>query len=207
MAASSRAIRFGVLLALLGAGPAAAQDLMSLLEGGPVVMVKQDAEGGFDRSTAVIHVRARPEVVWAVLADFERYVEFMPKLRSAEVVERGEASAVVAYEIETPGRNTRYTYRYEMLEPSWEIRARWVSGDLRGSFGNWRLVLAPGGTLVYFTGATRNFSRVLAALEDDQQTITIGVNVASALAMVRAVRDRSEALAAQAAEIATPSQD
>ena len=173
---------------------AEAQDLMTLLRAGPVVSVEQSESGAFERCTAVVFIRAQPEQVWSVLVDFDRYTEFMPKLVGAEVRERSETSATVALELDTPVRNTRYVMAYELRRDSWEVRVRWVSGDLRDTFGDWRLVATRGGTLAYYTGATRNYSRMLQALEDDQQTITIGVNVSSAIAQVRAIKDRTESL-------------
>ena len=183
-------------LAVLALSPRAAlaQDLMALLEDGPVVMVQQDEEGGFDECTAIVFVEAPPAAVWEVLADLESHPEFMPKLRRAEVKERSDDRLVVALELETPGRNTRYVMAYDLRPAAWRIDVSWVSGDLRGTFGTWRLVPSGQGTLVYYQGATRNYSRILQRLEDDQQTITIGVNVSSAIAMVRAVKERTEGL-------------
>ena len=138
--------------------------------------------------------------MWRVLMDFESYKEFMPKLMEVEVKERTDTTVVVSYVLETPGRNTRYAMSYEMREADHEMDARWHSGSLEGTFGHWRLVEAAGGTLVYYTGATRNYSRILQRLEDDQQTVTTGVNVSSAIAMVRAVAERAEKLESKATD-------
>jgi hypothetical protein len=52
--------------------------------------------------------------------------------------------------------------------------------------------VGPKQTLIYFTTASRNFSSLAQSLEDEQQTITVGVNVSAALATVRAMKKKSE---------------
>lgn len=187
-----------VLCMCAAPGAASGQDLMGLLEDGPVVMVQHD-EGEFDQCTAIIRVDADKADVWDVITDFESHTEFMPKLRRASIESREGNVIEVSLVLQTPGRNTRYVMAYELDRPSWRIDVEWVSGDLEGTFGQWRLLdSGDGGTLLHYIGATRNYSRFLQRFDDDQQTITIGVNVSSAIAMVRAVKERTEELAVKA---------
>ncbi len=170
-----------------------ARDLIAMLDEGPLVSIKETNEGAFELCTAVIRVGAPPDVVWEVLGDFERYQEFMPRLRRSRVRRRKGTAVIVDLEIEAPVRNIKYAMEYEPCESERKMDVRWHSGDLRGTFGEWRLVPSGKGTTIFYTGTTRNFSRVIKALEDDKQTITVALNVSSALAMVRAMKDRSEA--------------
>ena len=75
-------------------------------------------------------------------------------------------------------------FRYTIAPEGFSLKCRWKEGDLEGSFCSWRLVsLGPTETLIYYTTASRNFSSLAQSLEDDQQTITVGVNVSAALSM------------------------
>ena len=58
-----------------------------------------------------------------------------------------------------------------------------AGGDLKGSEYDWRIVsLGPEQSRIFYGGVTRNFSSMATRLEDDQQTITVGVNVVGVLA-------------------------
>ena len=50
-------------------------------------------------------------------------------------------------------------------------------------------------TIIYHQGSTRNFSSFAASLDDEQQTITVGVNVSSVIAAAKGIKRRSEELA------------
>jgi len=58
---------------------------------------------------------------------------------------------------------------------------------------------SPDVTRIYYGGVTRNFSSMAQRLEDDQQTITVGVNVVGLMAAVKAIKTRAEAVHAAAA--------
>ncbi len=170
------------------------KNLLRMLEDGPLVSVKENEEGAFELCTAVIRAQAPVDVVWGVLGDFESYRDFIPRVKRADVTQRSETSAVVALELDTPVYNTKYAMAYELCEAERKMIVRWHSGDLRGTYGEWHLVPDGEATMLFYTGATQNFSRVIKAFEDDKQTITVAVNVSSAMAMVRAMKDRSESI-------------
>lgn len=74
-------MRVQILICLmLLAVPARAQDLMKLLENGPVVLVTVNDKGRFKSAQAVIHVKAPRDAIWRVATDFVHYEDFMPKL-------------------------------------------------------------------------------------------------------------------------------
>ncbi len=190
-----------VLLAV--PGRAVAQDLMALLAKGPVVLVENDAKGRFDRATAVVEIAAPPAKVWDVVSNFSNYRYFMPKVVKSEQRLAGPAfpdQVDVAFEIDVPLSNADYTFRYRLEPDQRRIEGKWLKGDLEGSFCEWRLVPHENAPLAYYTVASRHFSALAQRLEDDQQTITIGVNVSAALAAVKAVKKRVESLGATAAK-------
>ncbi len=195
-----RVIASLALVPLLLSLPARAQDLMDLLQQGPVVAVRNDAKGKFDRATAVVDVHAPPSSVWDVVSNFSNYRYFMPKVARSEQRMTGPNQCDVSYEIEVPVlANAKYVFHYTLDPAAMTAHGQWIKGDIQGSFCDWKLVPSKDGTLVYFTTASRNYSSLAQRFEDDQQTITIGVNVSAALATVRAIKKRSEMLAGSAA--------
>ena len=183
--------------------PALAQDLQELLAKGPVVLMETDAKGRFSQATAIIAIEQPIEKVWAISTDFARFKDVMPKVVKSDVIEvaatesvkkAGQRQIDLTLEIEVPGSNPEYTFRYTIDDAKREMAGQWQSGDLKGSTTRWRLVPAgPSRTLLHYSAATKNFSAMAASLEDDQQTITVGVNVSAALATVKAVKRKAEA--------------
>jgi hypothetical protein len=110
----------------------------------------------------------------------------------SDVASVGPNQFDVSYEIDVPGPNAEYTFRYDIDPATMQMRGKWVKGDIKGSFCEWKVSPHGQDTLVTYTTASRNFSSVAQALEDDQQTITVGVNVSAALAVVKAVKRRAE---------------
>lgn len=185
--------------AVLFAPPLFAQELMDLLNKGPVVLVETNDKGRFKQATAVLYVDRPVAEVWSTAVDFARYKEFMPRVVRSDVKTRKDGKLDVTYEVEVPGSNTVYTFRYDVDASKREMTGRWVKGDIKGSECAWRMVPYRSGTLVYYTAASRNYSSLAESLEDDQQTVTVGVNVGAALATVRAIKQRLESAPAAAA--------
>ena len=182
-----------VIASVCWASTAAAQDLMSLLKKGPVVSVETKKNGKFESATAVISINADVDTVWKVITGYAKFKTFLPNVVESEVKTITEYMVDVSYEVEVPGSNPEYTFRYILDPTRHTVTCGWKEGDLEGSFCKWRLVsVGPKQTLIYFTTASRNFSSLAQSLEDEQQTITVGVNVSAALATVRAMKKRSE---------------
>jgi hypothetical protein len=99
----------------------------------------------------------------------------------------------VSYVLDTPFADTTYTLRWTVNPAQHTIVATHVSGDLRGSDYDWKVVaMSPEVTRIYYGGVTRNFSSMAQRLEDEQQTITVGVNVVGLVAAVKAIKVRAE---------------
>ena len=181
-----------LLSLLLLARAAAAQELMDLLQQGPVVLVELGKSGKFEKATAIIHIKKPPAEVWAVAEDIGRYKEFMPKLIKSDATKVEENQVDMDAEIDVPGVNTTYKFRYDLDPKKLSLHGQWQSGDIKGSYCDWRIVPFKGESLLYYSNASKNFSSLAESLEDDQQTVTVGLNVSSALAVAKAVKKRVE---------------
>lgn len=169
-------------------------DLAPQLEKGPLVLVEEGKGGKFGQATGFILVNAPPEQAWALITKFEEYKTFLPKVTESEVKRRTEKDIDVHITIEVPGPDTDYVVRYTPDASTKEITGTWVSGDLKASRWFWKVETAPGGkTLLTHTLAARNFSGIAQAVEDENQTVTVGVNVGSVLAALKAVKRKAEA--------------
>ncbi len=176
--------------------PAHADELSSLLNAGPLVRIETDPTGKYKEGLAIAEVDAPVEVVWKVLTDFTGYKGWMPRVTKCDV-ERDGADYLLDMKLDTPFVSTKYTNRATVDDAARTIKIKQEKGDLKGSRYHWRVVpLADGKkTRIYYGGVVRNFSSIAEGMEDDQQTITIGINVVTLMATVKAVKQRSEVVA------------
>ena len=178
------------LLVLLAAPPP--DMLESLLARGPLVSVETDASGKFEAAIGFLDVAAPVAQVWQTLTAFAAYREFVPRVVKSET-DTFSNGARVKFEIESPGPNTKYVVQYALDASAHTADGLQVSGDLEGSTWKWELFELDGGrTRVRYTSRARNFSSILNALEDKQQTVTAGLNVGAAITMLRALKQRCE---------------
>lgn len=169
-------------------------DLAPQLEKGPLVLVEEGKGGKFGQATGFVLIDAPPEKAWALVTSFDTYKAFMPKILESEVKRRTEKDVDIHVTIDVPGPDTDYVVRYTPDVAAKEVTGTWVSGDLKGSRWFWKVEAAPGGkSLVTHTLAVKNFSGIAQAVEDDSQTVTVGVNVGSVLAALKAVKRKVEA--------------
>jgi ribosome-associated toxin RatA of RatAB toxin-antitoxin module len=169
-------------------------DLAPQLEKGPLVLVEEAKGGKFGQATGFILVNATPDETWALITKFEAYKAFLPKVTESEIKRRTEKDVDLHVTIEVPGPDTDYVVRYTPDATAKEIVGTWVSGDLKGSRWFWKVESAPGNkTLLTHTLSVKNFSGIAQAVEDDSQTVTVGVNVGSVLAALKAVKRKAEA--------------
>jgi hypothetical protein len=172
-----------------------ADELSSLLSTGPLVRIETDPSGKFKEGLAIADVDAPADVVFAVLTDFPTYATWMPRMKSCEVTKDG-ADSLLDIKLDTPLVSTRYTNRATVDAANRVVKVRQEKGDLKGSRYHWRVVpLGENRARIYYGGVVRNFSSLAEGLEDDQQTITIGINVVSLMAAIKAVKVRAETVA------------
>jgi ribosome-associated toxin RatA of RatAB toxin-antitoxin module len=177
-----------------------ALDLARLLAEGPVLTIKQNQTGKFDFASVIMIVNAPIECVWNAIIDINRYCEFMPRVVQSKIIEKnGDGSEFKAqFEIHVPLMNQRYTLKYSLDPEKKIIDIVQIAGDLRGSHWHWKLTPHKKGTLVQYSGATKNYSAFLQKFEDDQQTMTVGVNVSSMMTVTRAIKNRAEKIVSEA---------
>jgi len=178
----------------VAAPPAAADELSKLLESGPFVQVRSTDDGKYEQAMAIGDIDAPAEVVWSVMTDFASYPEFMPRVKDMEILSRGAEEAKLAFVLNTPLMSTKYTNHYSLDADKLRMRVRQVKGDLQGSHQAWALARRGEKTRLYISGVVKNFSSIAQAMEDDQQTLTIGINVVTMVSLVKAVKARAEAV-------------
>jgi ribosome-associated toxin RatA of RatAB toxin-antitoxin module len=173
---------------------ARAESLDELLAKGTVVLVENDAKGKFSSATGITVVNAPLEKVWGILINYNNYKNFIPKVVRSEVVQgAGTYDLHVKWEIDTPGWNTKYTVHYHLNEAIHVINAEWEDGALKDSKWEYRVEAAgPNKTIIYNKTMARHFSSILEGLEDQGQTITIGVNVGGALSYLKSIKTQAE---------------
>lgn len=174
--------------------------MLPLLERGQLVLVEPGKDGKFGAATAIVIVDAPPEKVWETLLKMEDFKDFMPKVTESSVLRREKDEMDVHFVIDVPGPDTDYAVRYTKDDAKKTLTGTWLKGDLKGSRWLWKVEPAPGGkTLLSQQLAVKNFSSLAASLEDEAQTITVGVNVSSAIAGSKALKKRAEQRAPPAA--------
>lgn len=184
-----------VAASLVTAPVARADELGALLSTGPLVRLETDASGKFKEALAIADVDAPVDTVWRVLTDFGTYAQWMPRVKSCAVTKDG-ADSLLDIKLDTPLVSTRYTNRMTVDDAKKTIKVRQEKGDLKGSRYHWRVVpLGERRARIYYGGVVKNFSSLAEGLEDDQQTITIGINVVSLMAAIKAVKVRAESVA------------
>jgi ribosome-associated toxin RatA of RatAB toxin-antitoxin module len=196
-----------LLLSVLAQAPA--QDALTpLLDRGPLVLVEQTKDGKFQMATGIVQVDAPPQLVWETLLKMDDYKNFMPKVELSEISNRDEAKGEfdVHYIIEVPGPDTDYTIRFVRNDKEMTLTGKWIKGDLKGSRWFWTVRPGPGGkTLLSQSVQVKNFSALLQNVEDDQQTITLGINVGSAVVVTGSLKRHIETrLAASKGAAAVP---
>jgi ribosome-associated toxin RatA of RatAB toxin-antitoxin module len=170
------------------------QDLLTpMLQKGPLALVEQTKDGKFQQATAVVLVNAPPDKVWEVVLAQDKFKEYMPKVLESDLTGSNAKGFDIRVVLEVPGPDTDYTIHYARDDEKHVLKGTWKKGDLKDSRWEWRMEpTSEGKTLLFHQLTVKNFSSILSSLEDDQQTITVGVNVASAIAATKAVKSRVE---------------
>lgn len=105
------------------------------------------------RATESTLVNAPPEVVYRVVTDFERYVDWVSDLKKIEVLERDADGRPLEIEFRAAafGRSTTYTLHYDYSRAPDVLAWHQTKGDLTSSLnGQYRFEPAPGGTLLTY---------------------------------------------------------
>jgi ribosome-associated toxin RatA of RatAB toxin-antitoxin module len=181
-------------VALLFLAQAPSQDLLTpMLSRGPLALVEQTKDGKFSQATAVVLVNAPVEKVYEAVLAQDKFKTYMPKVLESELTNSNAKGFDIRLVLDVPGPDTDYTIHYARDDDKRVLKGSWKKGDLKDSKWEWRMEATPEGkTLLFHQLTVKNFSSILSNLEDDQQTITVGVNVASAIAATKAVKNHLE---------------
>ena len=105
--------------------------------------------------TREIVIGVAPEKLFDVIADYDRYADFVPGLKRCRVKARGPAGIDVEYELDLGVKKIRYTLRHVEQRPqkvTWSL----VSGEwMKVSNGGWELVAEGGATRARYTVDTQ----------------------------------------------------
>lgn len=171
--------------------------LTPLVEQGEICLIHSDQTGKFKQATIICLVDATPKDLWCIVTDYERYMEFMPKLANISVLKRQGNDVIVAYELDMPGPNFSYTLHHRhrptdrinilVENEGWDIRT-----------GSWRWEFIPGPKadktlLIYYLSTdVRESSWLLKQALKSQPNMEHGINVATGLMTVKAIKNRAE---------------
>ncbi|MBI4577479.1 MAG: SRPBCC family protein [Planctomycetes bacterium] len=184
--------------------PDTVEALGPLLGRGELVLVASRDDGSPDEAVAMARMRAPLGRVWETLLDYPSYPRWVPKVVRSDVVRRAEGAPEVLdvkFEIEVPGWNYRYTIRYAVDEAGRTVLGSWHSGDLEGGRWNWRLYASGEETVVTYATHTDvgRASRLVRELDDEYHSLSYGLDLSSAVLMVKALQREAERREAAAA--------
>lgn len=177
---------FTLLLALTLGG-----ELDALLARGEVTLIESKADGHLHQVTNISDIDAPVEVVWAKLADFAAWPGWTPQIEETIVTPISATVFDVEWAIAVVGPAVRFKGRYTLNKPAWTITGVWVEGSLEGSRWTWRLEpRGPSQTRLYRTSFTNAVADnwVLRQVDDENHTLEYGINAASGLVEVKALK-------------------
>lgn len=172
--------------------PFSAQEtLNTLVQKGDLTLLETNSDGTLKQVTAMALIKAPIEVVWQKLGDYQAYLNWMPKVKTAIILKKEGVITQTKWEIEVPGPN--YTYVVDNIENKslYTIKQKQVSGALKGSHWGWQLVAISSDTTMVFRSVFTNVtdeSWIVRQVEDESHTLSYGINVSSSLLEVKALK-------------------
>lgn len=171
--------------------------LLPLLKRGEISLVRSRRDGRLKQVTVVGLVQAPPAKVWAVITDYAHYTRFMPSVEECEVTRRERNDVVVSYELEVPGVNMEYRLRHRHTPQSRiDIWLEDDDGDIQTGGWRWELWPHAGGSqtilLYHLYTDVRESSWILRQALETQPAMEHGLNVATGLVTVRAIKKQAE---------------
>src|SRR5215831_9299249 len=154
------------LLAAVSTAPTSAmsEDMRRRLAAGEVVVTDELPPGASDTAhggTAVAILRASPEQVWRVIADYREHPRYYPRVTSADVVEQDARRAIVRYRVTVGPFSFRF-YMEKHPDPlrrrvEWHLAEGRSHGLFRENSGYWQVDPTDGGqaSLVTYAIAVR----------------------------------------------------
>ena len=177
-------------LFILSTGAAWAQSLSDLLKDGPIAQVHYDKSGKFKEAVGIVFIKGTPDQVWETMTDYEHFIDFMPQVVDFKATKKSDNLVETYQEIDVPGFNYKYTLLNKLDKANYTITVTPVEGPAKGSW-SYRIVPFNGGSLLYYYCYSK-LPSIITKFEDEQQTMTIGVNAATSVAVVQAFKKRVE---------------
>ncbi|MFH2044473.1 MAG: SRPBCC family protein [Pseudomonadota bacterium] len=173
-----------------------ALNVQNILEQSPIITIKTDSAGAFESVMAIAFINAPFDLVWDTILDVGNYKNYMDRVVKVSVISKDEAKGelVASFEIEVPINNTEYTLKNLYNKDEKVINVYQIKGDLAGSNWQWRFESKGNTTIVYYTAQMMNFSYLLQKFEDENKTISMGINISSALETIKLIKQRAEYL-------------
>jgi ribosome-associated toxin RatA of RatAB toxin-antitoxin module len=175
---------------LLLAGLARAESLETLLARGEVALLETKSDGRLRQVVAIGLVRAPPDAVWAKLTNVADYENWVPQVADSTVVEQTETRLVADIAIAVVGPNVNFREEFVLDPANRTIKGTWISGALKGSHWEWRLVPTGAHTTVYRTLYTNvvDSNWLVKQVEDENHTLEYGINVATGMVEIRGLK-------------------
>jgi ribosome-associated toxin RatA of RatAB toxin-antitoxin module len=183
-----------LLLARADDSKDSAAALKPYLEKGELLLVETKPDGTLGQTTSFASVAAPSDLALETLLDYESYPTWVPRVVKIGV-KRPEADTFdVAYELDAPGKNYKYTIRFKVDREKRVIDGSWLAGDMKDGHWTWKFEPQDGKTIVtyVFTGDVSGQSRLLQALDDSQKTLSSGLGLASSFIMAKAAKTEIE---------------
>ena len=165
---------------------------------GSLVIVRQRKDMTLINVTAAKVVNAPPEVVWAVLTDFEHYPKFMPQTTAERVIERQGDKVLIEQTLsikfwQLPSLDLTYRLAYQ-LEPMTRIRFWHAAGPMEGTYGGWDILPAGTQTFVFYTlySNLTSLGWGLGSVMKSQPDFMTGINITTANMVVKAIKEEAE---------------
>lgn len=136
-------------------------------------------------------VKARPQDIYPILKDMEKYPEFMADLVSVEVIERQDNETVTKWVSNVDGRIIRWTERDLFDDTNMHIAYSQIEGDLKKFEGEWVLTPIEDGTEIKLTVDFEFGIPMIAGLLNPILKKKVRVNSEN---MLKAIKDRLERL-------------
>lgn len=174
-------------------------NLDHMLDKGPLITINRDNNEKFESITTYALIDAPLSYVWDTVLNIEDYARYMPRMVASKIVERNadNTEIIAEFELDTAINNTKYKFTYSIDADSHTIAIGHHSGALKGSQWHWEFQAQGEDTIIICTGASKNLSVFVKALDDRMQTLTVGINIISMLANIRYIKERSELLYAE----------
>ncbi len=179
------------------AGTTNFEQLVPLLERGELSLVESRPSGRLQQVTVIGLVVAPPVVVWQVLTDYRNYTSIFKNLAELEIVKSEGNDTWLDYELEVPGSNLEYRLRHHHLpRKRIDITLANDEGDIQTGAWRWDLVPHDNGrqTILVYTLYTdvRESSWLIRQVLKSSPTVEHGLNVATGLVTIRAVKQEAE---------------